>query len=62
MGSPPKPSRRERAAIEKAGRLALLEPASEVEFANGKLESSFLLPRQGVSLLVFEFANGSAGR
>jgi xylan 1,4-beta-xylosidase len=51
MGSPQNPTAEQYARLEAAGRLALLEPPKSVPSANGKVEVSFSLPRQGVSLV-----------
>ena len=52
LGSPQKPTPDEYAALESAGQLAEIEPASSVEIANGTATVRFPLPRQCVSLLV----------
>jgi xylan 1,4-beta-xylosidase len=51
MGSPPQPTPTHRAALEQAGQLALLTPASTVSTKNGQTVLRFPLPRQGVSLV-----------
>jgi xylan 1,4-beta-xylosidase len=51
MGSPPQPTADQYAQLEKAGRLALLEPSKPLEVSEGKVNLSFTLPRQGVSLV-----------
>jgi xylan 1,4-beta-xylosidase len=53
MGSPQQPTAEQYAELEQAGQLAELEP-EEVGIENGAAKLSFELPRQGVSLLVFE--------
>src|SRR5262249_10389585 len=51
MGSPQAPTPAQYAALEKAGQLELLSPASQVTVVDGRLVVTFTLPRQGVSLL-----------
>jgi xylan 1,4-beta-xylosidase len=53
MGAPQQPTAGEYAELERSGQLASLEPARDVEVANGRANLAFTLPRQGVSLLVF---------
>lgn len=53
MGSPQMPTDAQYAELEKAGRLAELEPAKAVNITDGKANVTFRLPRKGVSLLVF---------
>lgn len=55
MGSPAAPTPEQYAALEKAGRLAMLGPVQNVSFDQGVGTLNFLLPRQGVSLLVLEW-------
>lgn len=52
MGSPQSPTPSQYAELEKAGRLALLGPDEPVAVEAGTARLEFLLPRQGVSLLV----------
>lgn len=54
MGSPQTPTPAQQTQLETAGKLAALELASKVEVAFGKATLHFKLPRQAVSLLVFE--------
>ena len=54
MGSPQTPTSTQYTQLEKAGKLTLLESASKVNIENGKTTLHFMLPRQAVSLLVFE--------
>lgn len=54
MGSPQTPTSAQFAQLEKAGKLTLLETASKLITENGKATLHFILPRQAVSLLVFE--------
>jgi len=54
MGSPLAPNRDQYTQLEAEGRLSLLEPPSEVAVAGGMSTVKFALPRQAVSLLVFE--------
>jgi xylan 1,4-beta-xylosidase len=54
MGSPQSPTPEQYARLEAAGRLELLESPQWL-FNAGKLEVSFSLPRQGVSLIQFSW-------
>ena len=54
MGSPAAPDREQYAQLEAAGKLAVLEPPRPVPVAGGSATVRFSLPRQAVSLLVFE--------
>lgn len=54
MGSPQSPEPDQYAALEKAGQLAELAPAASLVVADGRLGVPVVLPRQAVSLLVFE--------
>ncbi len=56
MGSPAAPRREEYARLERAGRLAELEPAADVDVEGGTAVVAFALPRQAVSLLVLDWA------
>ena len=51
MGSPPTPSSSQRATLEKAGQLEMLNPPQRMTVTDGKLVITFSLPRQGVSLV-----------
>jgi len=51
MGSPQPPSPQQYAALEKVGQLQELGPARQVSVKNGNVAVSFMLPRQGVSLI-----------
>ena len=51
MGSPQRPTPEQYARMEAAGRLELLESPRWLRSEDGKVESSFMLPRHGVSLL-----------
>ena len=53
MGSPQQPTAEQYAQLEKAGRLAEIEPSKTVQTENGELSIAINLPRQAVSLLVF---------
>jgi xylan 1,4-beta-xylosidase len=55
LGSPAQPSRDEYALLEKAGRLAELDPARQIEVKGGTVNVQFTLPRQAVSLLVVQW-------
>lgn len=54
MGSPHPPDPVQYAELEKASQLAELGPAASLVTDDGRLSLSVTLPRQGVSLLVFE--------
>ncbi|MCS7042074.1 MAG: beta-xylosidase [Bryobacteraceae bacterium] len=51
MGSPQQPTAEQRARLEAAGRLELLEPPRWVDAREGTVRVEFSLPRQGLSLL-----------
>jgi xylan 1,4-beta-xylosidase len=53
MGSPQQPSREQYAQLERSGQLELLESPKWISVADGKVEVTFSLPRQGVSLIQF---------
>ncbi len=55
LGSPLAPTREQYNRLEQAGRLARLANNIPVEIMEGKTTLSLILPRQGVSLLQFEF-------
>jgi xylan 1,4-beta-xylosidase len=55
MGSPQPPAPAQYAQLERAGRLATLRPPERVRVADGRLRLTFTLPRQGVSLLTFDY-------
>jgi len=54
MGSPAQPTPDQYAQLEKAGQLAELAPPENIHVENGNAVVRFLLPRQGVSLLVLK--------
>ncbi len=54
LGSPQKPTPEQYADLEAAGKLATLEPEKTTAIANSTATVNFNLPRQGVSLLVFD--------
>jgi xylan 1,4-beta-xylosidase len=54
IGSPPQPSPEQYAQLEKAGQLTSLGVPQTVRFESGGTTVRFKLPRQAVSLLVFE--------
>ena len=54
MGSPAQPSAAQYAVLEKAGKLAALGAAREVAVENGRSVVRLNLPRQAVTLLVFD--------
>jgi xylan 1,4-beta-xylosidase len=51
MGSPQPPTTQQHAALEKAGQLQMVEPASRLKSEAGRTVVRFMLPRQGVSLV-----------
>jgi xylan 1,4-beta-xylosidase len=55
MGSPQNPSEEQITALEKAGQLELLSSPEWITINNGEATINFVLPRQGVSLLKFEW-------
>lgn len=55
MGSPENPTKEQIAILEKAGQLTLLTSPGYVKTSNGNLKLSIKLPRQGVSLLKFDW-------
>ena len=55
MGSPAQPSAAQYAELEKAGKLAALGVARDVAIENGRSVVRLNLPRQAVSLLVFDW-------
>jgi xylan 1,4-beta-xylosidase len=57
MGSPTAPSDAQYAQLLKAGQLAELGAPEVVRVENGAAKLSLKLPRQAVSLLVFEWEN-----
>jgi xylan 1,4-beta-xylosidase len=58
MGSPIAPNREQYEELRSAGRLGELGPPSTVAIAGGAASLSFRLPRQAVSLLVFDWGRG----
>jgi xylan 1,4-beta-xylosidase len=54
MGSPKEPDTQQYATLEKAGKLAEISGPEKLHIENGHATLQFTLPRQGVSLLVFE--------
>ena len=54
-GSPKSPSALQYAELEKASQLTALNPAVQVSVDNGRINQSFTLPRQGISLIVVEY-------
>jgi xylan 1,4-beta-xylosidase len=55
MGSPENPTNEQIATLEKAGQLTLLTSPSHIQTPNGALKLTITLPRQGVSLLKFDW-------
>ena len=55
MGSPENPTKEQIAILEKAGQLTLLTSPSYIKTSNGSLKLNIKLPRQGVSLLKFDW-------
>jgi xylan 1,4-beta-xylosidase len=62
MGSPLAPNRDQYTALQSAARLATIEPPSEVAVTKGKASVRFVLPRQAVSLVAFEWGGASTPR
>jgi beta-xylosidase len=56
MGSPAQPTPEQYAELQKAARLAELDAPQTATIAGGRLDLSFRLPRQAVSLVVVELA------
>ncbi|HEX2853890.1 MAG TPA: hypothetical protein VHO24_11680 [Opitutaceae bacterium] len=56
MGSPIAPNEQRYAQLKKASELATLGEPTPVALANGGGKVTFALPRQGVSLLVFDWS------
>ena len=54
MGSPQKPTPEQSAELQRASDLALLTSPEWVKSDGGRLMLRFLLPRQGVSLLILD--------
>jgi xylan 1,4-beta-xylosidase len=55
MGSPVAPNNAQYAALKAAGGLAELAPVSRSLVTNGAVTLGFMLPRQGVSLIVLDW-------
>jgi xylan 1,4-beta-xylosidase len=55
MGSPENPTKEQIATLEKAGQLTLFESPAFIKTNNGNLKLNIKLPRQGVSLLKFDW-------
>ena len=55
MGSPVAPGRKQYAELEAASKLAMLGEAQDLAIDNGNGKLTFKLPRQGVSLVLFEY-------
>lgn len=55
LGSPKSPSEIQYAELETASQLTALKPVEQVSVDNGRINQSFTLPRQGVSLIVVEY-------
>jgi xylan 1,4-beta-xylosidase len=56
MNSPLKPTAEQFAQLEKAGQLAELEAPKNVPVEKGEIHFHMVLPRQAVSLLVFDYS------
>lgn len=54
LGSPPAPNRAQYSSLQAAGALSEMAPPSVIGTKAGSMELQFSLPRQGVSLLVFD--------
>ncbi len=59
MGAPPQPTPEQYAGLERSSHLALLTSPEWVRPERGKVTVRFALPRQAVSLLVFQAPGGS---
>ncbi len=55
MGSPDNPTKEQIAILEKSGQLTLLTSPTYIKTNNGELKLNIQLPRQGVSLLKFDW-------
>jgi xylan 1,4-beta-xylosidase len=55
MGSPKSPTNEQYTQLERAGQLETVGPAKSLRIQDGKLTTTITLPRQAVSLLVFEW-------
>ena len=55
MGSPENPTQEQIAILEKSGQLTLLTSPSYIKTNKGELKLNIQLPRQGVSLLKFDW-------
>ncbi len=55
MGSPVQPTASQLAELEKAGQLAKLDPPEDLQITNGQADLRLRLPRQSVSLLIFQW-------
>lgn len=62
MGSPPRPSRRQYARLEAAGRLTEMGAPYAVSVKDAAADVPVTLPRQAVSLLVLEWGTPARGR
>jgi len=58
MGSPQQPTARQYAQLEKGGHLAEIEPRRSCRVKNHKVTLQLEIPRQAVSLLIFEWSPG----
>jgi xylan 1,4-beta-xylosidase len=56
MGSPQQPSPEQYERLERSGRLAVIDAVSPIRATDGRASVRLTLPRQAVSLLVFEWA------
>lgn len=59
MGSPQRPTSEQYASLAQAAELAALGPAKRVQITSRSTSLTFTLPRQAVSLLVFEWGAGA---
>ncbi|MGC4073983.1 MAG: beta-xylosidase [Nibricoccus sp.] len=59
MGSPIAPTQEQYTQLERESQLTTIGDVSAVEVKNGEVATNFSLPRQGVSLLVFDWGAGS---
>jgi xylan 1,4-beta-xylosidase len=54
MGAPIAPSKAQYDELQAAGELQMLAPATPIQIRKGRADINFVLPRQGVSLLIIE--------
>lgn len=62
LGSPVAPDEKQYARLQQASELALMNTPATISLTRGTAKVTFALPRQGVSLLVFELGEGTERR